>query len=529
MRKNIVLAVCLILALTFTAGTLHAKRKVSPLSKEFVNYPVYPELATEDGHGLGYRPDPADLSHLKDVDDPLRPNTYAAAFDLRTQGKLNSVRDQGGCGSCWDFATMASLESYLLPGEARNFSEQDLNANHGFDYAECAGGNRTMSMAYLTRWSGPLSETDVPYPYSAEGFTPLKHVQQLNYLPDRTSFTANDTLKYFLTTYGAVQVSYYHSNTFYNSTYKSYYKNTASTSTNHAVAVVGWDDNFPKANFKTTAPGNGAFIVRNSWGSSWGDGGYFYMSYYEPSVSNFVCFNNAESAGNYEYNYQYDLFGNIYGYGWGEVGFETAWGANIFTAAKPLSVKAVGFFANDVNAGYEIYVYTGVTAGAPVSGTLAATKTGMHTYAGFYTVQLDAPVSVANGELFSVVVKFMNSTYTYPIPCDGIVSGFSSADTSNAGESFSSDDGLVWYDLYVDAAGYGLNCNIKAYADANIPTPTLTLTSPNGGESWAVGSNQNIAWTSTGTVGNVNIDYSINNGSSWSPVLAGTTNDGLYP
>ena len=57
---------------------------------------------------------------------------------------------------------------------------------------------------------------------------------------------------------------------------------------------------------------------------------------------------------------------------------------------------------------------------------------------------------------------------------------------------------------------------------------TITVTSPNGGESWAVGSNQNITWTSTGTIANVNIDYSTNSGSNWTPVAANTINDGSY-
>ncbi len=505
MRKNSILFICLILVFAFAAGTLQAERKVSPLSKEFVNYPANPDLVTPDGHPLGYRPDPADFSHLKGVVDPRVKDTYDASYDLRTLGKLTAVRDQANCGACWAFASFASLESWLMPGETNDFAEQDLNANHGFDYAECAGGNRTMSMAYLTRWSGPLNESDVPYdhPYLPEGdaFVPLKHVQGLNYLPARASSTDNDTIKYFVTTYGAVQVSYYHSNTFYNATYKSYYKDTAYTGTNHAVAIVGWDDNFPAANFNTAAPGNGAFIIRNSWGSSWGDGGYFYMSYYDTAVRNLASFNYAESASNYDFNYQYDHFGYIYGFGWGDGDpvHATAWGANIFTASEPLSIKSVGFFANDVNAGYEIYVYKGVTAGSPVSGTLAATKTGSNVYAGFYTVTLDTPVFVANGELFSVVVKFMNSTYTYPVPCDGIVSGFSSACTSNAGESFYSDDGAVWEDLY--DYGAALNCNIKAYADS--APPSLTLTSPDGWEHWSLGATKPITWTSenyTGTV-----------------------------
>ncbi|MBU4401076.1 MAG: hypothetical protein KKE86_17320, partial [Planctomycetes bacterium] len=64
--------------------------------------------------------------------------------------------------------------------------------------------------------------------------------------------------------------------------------------------------------------------------------------------------------------------------------------------------------------------------------------------------------------------------------------------------------------------------------NAQLLLNSITVTSPNGGEIWAVGSGQNITWTSTGTVGNVNIDYSSNSGGSWTSVAAGTANDGSY-
>jgi|GEM_PF-1303859 len=61
-----------------------------------------------------------------------------------------------------------------------------------------------------------------------------------------------------------------------------------------------------------------------------------------------------------------------------------------------------------------------------------------------------------------------------------------------------------------------------------VATPSITVISPNGGEEWAVGSSHNITWTSIGTVGNVKIEYSTNNGGSWIDVVASTDNDGSY-
>jgi hypothetical protein len=60
------------------------------------------------------------------------------------------------------------------------------------------------------------------------------------------------------------------------------------------------------------------------------------------------------------------------------------------------------------------------------------------------------------------------------------------------------------------------------------PTPTITVTSPNGGESWNAGSTHTITWSGTGSVGNVKIEYSTNDGSSWSTITSSTANDGSY-
>jgi len=90
-------------------------------------------------------------------------------------------------------------------------------------------------------------------------------------------------------------------------------------------------------------------------------------------------------------------------------------------------------------------------------------------------------------------------------------------------------------------AGHGESCLLKmffsgrdsenyaiGYAAICPVVPTITITSPNGGESWLVGSSHDIIWESTGTIGNVNIDVSYNGGSDWTPVVTSTDNDGIF-
>ncbi|RPI79439.1 MAG: surface layer protein B [Desulfobacteraceae bacterium] len=464
----------ILLALVFTIGFpifSHADTKIkrTPINRDFhVFLNTRSPMIADDGHSLGEIPSLIDLSHVKGKIDRrigierAIPSTY----DLRTTGKLTPVKDQGACGSCWAFGTYASLESFLKPIETWDFYEDHLNRNHGFDIPACEGGNTDMALAYLARWGGPLDETN------PTNLAPQKHIQQAVYLPTRMNFTDNDTIKNFVMNYGAVKASFYYSATYWNASTNSYYVSSGITTTNHAVAVVGWDDDYASANFNTAPPGNGAFIMKNSWGNSWGDNGYFYISYYDTSLKSFASFNNAEAADNYKAVYQYDPLGWVGNYGSGST---TAWGANIFTSTGRHAIAAVGFYTNDANTAYSIYIYTGVTAGQPTSGTLAATKTGTNIYQGYYTVKLDTPISLTNGANFSIVIRFVNTVYKYPVPLEYIEDGYSSAATSHTGESFFSSDGITWNDLYTNT--YKDNNTIKAF----IVTQTISGTVLSGG------------------------------------------------
>jgi C1A family cysteine protease len=448
--------------------------KESPVNPEFLKYlqdvkEGKQTLLTPEGYWLGHIPPPVDLGYLTGQTIFPALQGYPTYYDLRTQGKLTSVKNQGACGSCWSFASYGSLESYLMPAANWDFAEQDMIDHHGFDNSPCAGGNYFMSSAYLARWAGPVLETDDPYIYAnLDGLTVRKHVQDVIFLPGRANYLDNDNIKWAVMTYGAAYISFYWSSSYFNSSTNSYYCNTAYNG-NHAVAVVGWDDNYDKNKFNTIPPGNGAFILKNSWGSSWGESGYFYLSYYDASFQPGAAF-TAEPTTNYTSVYQYDPLGWVTSFGYGT---NTAWGANIFTATASDYLKAVSVYATSANASYELYIYTNVTTGSPRSGTLSATKTGTLSNPGYHTIILTTPVSLTSGQIFSLVVKFQTPGYNYPIPNERYYSGYSSGATSNPGESFISYDGTSWTDVSADTY-YKRNICIKGFTGLSSPPVTIS-------------------------------------------------------
>ena len=464
-----------------------------------------PPQVAPDGAGRGYIPSPIDRSHMIGLtpDTPVTPGakavmaavigSYPPSFDLRLSGHVTSVKDQGACGACWSFSAIASMESDTLMGNggASDFSENHLNVRHAFDAAACAGGNGDMAGAYLTRWgntgsfaAGPVYEFEDPYTSTAAtsvaGLSPGVHLQEFLVLPDRAigsglDGTDNANYKYAIQNYGAVDVAiiaddamvHGYSSLYWNQVNKAlYYTDNGIAPFAHAAALVGWDDNYAATNFSTAPPGNGAFIVKNQWGSAWGNSGYFYISYYSLLIDAHV-FRRPEGTSNYARSYLYDPFGQTSSYGYAS---DTAWGANVFTAVAGETLQAVAFNTTGVNTSYEISVYTGVSS-TPSTGILegaAVNTTGSFPYAGYHTVVLSRPVPVVAGQKFAVVVKFTTPGYTSPAPIEYRFPGYNSAASAGAGESFVSSNGTAWNDLGTllpDA-----NVNIRAFTAFNAPT-----------------------------------------------------------
>lgn len=431
---------------------------------------------TASGRALGFVPSPVDLSHLaaKGEVRAARDPSLPASYDLRALGKVTPVGNQNPYGTCWTFATYGSMESCLLPGAVANFSENNLANLSGFDGGFDAGGDGFMSTAYLTRWSGPIAESDDPY-HNVGGSPTNKpvqrHIQQVIILPNQD----HNAIKHAIMDYGGVWTSVRYEDPYYDEANHSYYYNSTNSG-NHAITVVGWDDNYDRTRFKTHAPHNGAWIIKNSWGTDWGDKGYFYCSYDDTKFGIMVfVFMNAEPVTNYTRICQHDPFGAVNCFGGGE----TAWGANVFINADsaPSSVRAASFYALTTNTSYQVFVYTGISPNAPRSGTLKATARGTLPVAGYYTIPLDAPAPLRANERFSVVVQLTTPGFNFPLAIEYAINGYSSQATAAAGQSFFSMDGTQWSDCAVPPVGDPtMNLCIKAFA--SVSTPPTSVTTP---------------------------------------------------
>ncbi|HUK76716.1 MAG TPA: lectin like domain-containing protein, partial [Thermoleophilia bacterium] len=429
---------------------------------------------------------------------PLGPlalgSSYDPAYDLRTVGKVSPVRNQYQFNVCWVFASLASLESSLLPADPQDFSEDNLAVAAGseFDTGLYNPGNYCMTTAELARWNGPVTESAEPYGSGAfvSGLKPLAHVQNVLFLPDRTSPTDNDTIKWAIETYGAVYSGIYadsgmsssSTSAYYDPATSSYYYD-GSSAADHAVDIVGWDDDYDPANLNAgrpvadqipadQLPGKGAFLVRNSWGSSWGDGGYFWVFYDDVQIGRGMAVFTGEPTTDYAQNFGYDRLGFTDQWGYGS---DTGWMAAAFTPKGDSPLEAASFYAQTPDTAYDVYVASSLND----QSTWTLEATGTEVVPGYHTVSFAAQPVAKAGVRFYVIVRLTTPGYDYPIAVEDAEAGYSSQATTAPGRSFSSAHGSpgTWTDLATDAGPYPpADVCLKAFAGAAIADPIRPVT-----------------------------------------------------
>lgn len=208
-------------------------------------------------------------------------------YDLRDEdGKgtsyLSPIKDQLSYGTCWAHAAMVGIEYLLRKNEGidADLSENNLANMHGFASSFEDGGTHEMAMAVFLREDGPTTEVLDPYPSIGTSMRErgVRIPRKIVLVSARSSVSSaaqlqadNEVIKRALVQYGPLSTSYYHGSSYLKGA--AYYCKYRYGS-NHAVSIVGWDDDYAASNFKTTPPGKGAFIIKNSWGAYMFEEGY---------------------------------------------------------------------------------------------------------------------------------------------------------------------------------------------------------------------------------------------------------------
>ena len=325
-------------------------------------------------------------------------------FDARDYNWTSSVKNQGDMGSCWTFGTCGALEAALkkATGIEYDFSENNMQ-NSMLQYSKYGvkgsteGGSREQGLVYIISWMGVLpTEADA---YDELGkISPLIdtglniHIQDALFVPSRENATDNDALKRAIIECGSVTTGYYAYDDapYFNKNTSAYYQNNMSR-TNHAISLVGWDDNYSASNFAMKPAGDGAFIIKNSWGTDSGIDGYYYISYYDTSLLNTTfaigfIINNTE---NYTKNYQTDLGGELSRSSLKEYKVT-------YESEGNDTISAVGTYF-DSNEDYTLEIY--------VNNELMHTQNGTSPFNGFHTVKLTKGIQVKEGDNFTALMK----------------------------------------------------------------------------------------------------------------------------
>ncbi len=444
---------------------------------------------------------------------------------------ITPVKQQESFGTCWAFSASSAAETSLIkkglmspnnslsplhmayfvfhnPKHPSNLSGDDkvyLSESNFLD----SGGNEHLSVFSMANWTGSVSENVVPYNnafqvYNSGLHSDYAYAKDIGHLENAYWLFLNDTenVKRYIMEHGSGSLSYY-----FDIAYQSngnYYCDISrydedGFSTNHQVTVVGWDDNYSRNNFthnvSNVPKGDGAWLVKNSWGDyEDGNEGYFWLSYYDGSIyaedqnntyAGDIVFFDMNSADNYDNNYYYDGSSNIswmYFYDPDTMeNYDTMEVANIFQSEQDEKLEAVSVFALQDQTQYTVSVYKNLTADSkPTDGVLAAQTSGIMPYYGYHTITLPDEVNLYTGDRFSVVVQLSvdESLDGVRLAADLDGSwpwGVEFRAFAKQGESFFREPGLGWEDAYVERDKWDdeyVNYRIKAFTTNRNPEVT---------------------------------------------------------
>lgn len=393
-------------------------------------------------------------------------NVTLRKYDPRETNSMTAVKGQGNVGACWAFATVAQFEQSVFKhtGLKNSYSEQaariitsnvlDNTIGHTPDYGNFPNdANHPKSFVaaanYITlknnpvsddaTWIAPNYEIDVPFTYIDQtSGVDTGAVWQDKFGTSHTNAYATgihyvptdvQSIKNAIYEYGSAYLAFCTVNivdneaTNYNDQTYAIYNDDYKRGLMHAAAVVGWDDDFPVSNFKAEngnlPQGNGAYLIKNSWGSNWGDNGYAWISYYDTTA--FFGYNtcgvidSVAPVSKNEYVLSYDLMPPV---DKKEIelstGENTACMANVYDVSDLADdygeINKVTFYSKDIGSYYKVYVValdSEDNYAMPTMSELGDIKAeGVIEYESYKTVEFSTPFTFSSDtEKIAVIVK----------------------------------------------------------------------------------------------------------------------------
>jgi hypothetical protein len=410
-----------------------------------------------------------------------------AQFDLRDVGGHNlvtSVKDQQG-GTCWTFGAMAAMEGNLMmtgvweaAGESgepdlaeyhldwwngfNQHNNDDLDPPSGSGLNVHYGGDYRVTTAYLGRGEGAVRNIDgqsfdTPPDRSRADyvfFVP-RHVE---WLVAGDNLETIDPIKQAIIDNGVIGTCMCYDNSFMQGGSIHYQPPTSNLDPNHAIAIVGWDDD----TFVNGAPGSGAWLCKNSWGADWGLDGYFWISYWDKHAGHHpemgaVVFREV-GPPDWDATYFHDY------HGWRDTYSSAVRAFNGFVGRGDEILEKVSIITTENDVTFWIRVWDRFEGGQLLD--LLGGGTGTFAHTGLHTVDLDQPIAVVPGDDFFVELEVSGGGLAFDKTSDiPVLLGASSRtiveSTASAGESFFLQ-GSDWVDFTtVEPTG---NFCIKALA-----------------------------------------------------------------
>lgn len=467
-----------------------------------------------------------DYSHYQCIVEPFEysPNyadgmmrdpegTYLSSYDPRSTNMVTPVKNQGVVGSCGIFASVASFETsaYRKTGIKYTYSEEaprmllsnrlmtmngvaDDTGYHVNSTNAAWGVNRVSS--YLScinepiipdnniSWRAPNFDINVPYTNILHDYVddngvivPLDEYWPLNLDTHGASYVSgfewvkDEYIKDEILEHGAVYTTFMCSpdgdTDSYNEDTGSFYSTANGIS--HAVAVVGWDDNYSRYNFNSNRiPDNdGAWLVKNSWGENVGEDGYWWISYYDTSFNyqkDASTVNRVDKVSKNEYMLAYDNGSMAKKVEYPiPLNRSTVYIANVYDVSDLTdtygSINKVMFYARNIDDTYNVYIVPVNSDGeipevdTPLYESYA---NGTVDYDGYVTATLNEPFVLSSDvDKYAVVIAYETTKTKFEAVMEMDLANHEPA--INGGECYINREG-DWEDIYSVNSTMGSFC-----------------------------------------------------------------------